>query len=1006
MKKLFFALVLSVMTCSAVFSLPVWDTPVNIRENYAISTYSPAAQTDDNCAIYVWSELHNGARDIFAQKVNANGANVWPQALHLVNKPHTQDLPQIHKVHDYYIISWLDYVNNEDGDLYIQKINADGIMLWDPDGIAVTNTAGQKRRIQVVPTAPGQFAIFWEDIRLGSYSVFLQKYDANGNPSFQLSGLLFVSYSGVNPNYFVISNGTGGVYLAASNYANNTLKSKLGNYDSNLEPLWTSPLDPYPEQNQVYHFALERLNDNSLLLLTSNHSGQDEIHLNLIRISPSGTILWQNPAVFHNPDFPIFQEPVLKTDASGFIYLGLARNTNTLRQISLYKLDASGSQLWGATGISLMQEYQELTNPMIQPANDGGCYITWQRNGDYPNFETEIYAQKLNSNGSPVWIASNVLVSELPYVNILNDTHVSDNKLHIAFWGVKDDLQGIYLQILNNAGTPLLATNGAPIISKLGGQIREGYLKSISRTNDNAFFWIDTRSDYRSERLRVQLMDANGNALLTPNGKILFPSRRVAGYNLALADDNSIGIVIGYTTPGSTEIRFQIIDQNGETVFGEDGILISDASGYNAYSCYISHDNGAFYLAWAQSQFVSGSFWNRIMGQKVQNNTLQWGNGLQIAPAPDEVDQLLTGLKGRYFLYQETDLNLGYFAKIKLMHPDGTTAPGWLETGNPPCNPPANPNMTFQFMPIGELADDGILVAWSDLRNNFVSNIYAQKLSTTGEMLWNPEGIHLDINPSVATSIVPGNGGFNYYWRRDVMSPATQHQYLNRIDNNGTVQYSVPLNIATSLDLREAALAAFPNDFLIAAYKGTFNNMNYHELRCKIISPQGNMTLPSQGYLISDPENHTGSFTMTTLADFAYLAWFEQKINNAAYYYDTSDWDLLGLYIQKFEPSFVANPETETATALVSQLKNYPNPFNPITKISFALAEPSPIELNIYNLKGQKVKQLISGSYSRGTHLADWDGKDESGSDCSSGVYFYRLKAGEKVYTSRMLMLK
>jgi len=92
-----------------------------------------------------------------------------------------------------------------------------------------------------------------------------------------------------------------------------------------------------------------------------------------------------------------------------------------------------------------------------------------------------------------------------------------------------------------------------------------------------------------------------------------------------------------------------------------------------------------------------------------------------------------------------------------------------------------------------------------------------------------------------------------------------------------------------------------------------------------------------------------------------------------------------------------------TATALHT---NYPNPFNPTTTIKFDIATPSHTSLEIYNVKGQKVKTLIDGSYGVGKHQVVWNGKDDSGNDVGGGIYFYRLNAGDYTSIRKMLLLK
>ncbi|MDD2332515.1 MAG: FlgD immunoglobulin-like domain containing protein, partial [Candidatus Cloacimonetes bacterium] len=85
---------------------------------------------------------------------------------------------------------------------------------------------------------------------------------------------------------------------------------------------------------------------------------------------------------------------------------------------------------------------------------------------------------------------------------------------------------------------------------------------------------------------------------------------------------------------------------------------------------------------------------------------------------------------------------------------------------------------------------------------------------------------------------------------------------------------------------------------------------------------------------------------------------------------------------------------------------NYPNPFNPETRISFTLADPMPVKLEIYNLKGQRVKTLLAGELSRGRHSLHWNAKDEQNRKVASGIYFYKLSTSTGHYTAKMMLMK
>lgn len=87
-------------------------------------------------------------------------------------------------------------------------------------------------------------------------------------------------------------------------------------------------------------------------------------------------------------------------------------------------------------------------------------------------------------------------------------------------------------------------------------------------------------------------------------------------------------------------------------------------------------------------------------------------------------------------------------------------------------------------------------------------------------------------------------------------------------------------------------------------------------------------------------------------------------------------------------------------------ITNYPNPFNPQTTISYDLAQRGEVQLDVFNLKGQKVKSLIKEIQDSGNHKITWQGDNQKGEKVSSGVYFYKLKANGKEEMRKMTMVK
>jgi hypothetical protein len=107
--------------------------------------------------------------------------------------------------------------------------------------------------------------------------------------------------------------------------------------------------------------------------------------------------------------------------------------------------------------------------------------------------------------------------------------------------------------------------------------------------------------------------------------------------------------------------------------------------------------------------------------------------------------------------------------------------------------------------------------------------------------------------------------------------------------------------------------------------------------------------------------------------------------------------------VQTAAPKLIGEAEIPESFSLI---QNYPNPFNPETDISYALPSDCKVNLTIYNLLGQKVKTLVNEPQTAGYKTVHWGGKDEQGNLVASGIYFYKLNAGEYTDTKKMVMTK
>ena len=95
------------------------------------------------------------------------------------------------------------------------------------------------------------------------------------------------------------------------------------------------------------------------------------------------------------------------------------------------------------------------------------------------------------------------------------------------------------------------------------------------------------------------------------------------------------------------------------------------------------------------------------------------------------------------------------------------------------------------------------------------------------------------------------------------------------------------------------------------------------------------------------------------------------------------------------------NEESATTPGTFELAQNYPNPFNPTTQIEFSIPDPSMVRLAVFNIAGKEVITLIHENKTAGTHAVAFDG-----SEMTSGVYFYRLEVGDKIFVNKLTLMK
>jgi hypothetical protein len=150
----------------------------------------------------------------------------------------------------------------------------------------------------------------------------------------------------------------------------------------------------------------------------------------------------------------------------------------------------------------------------------------------------------------------------------------------------------------------------------------------------------------------------------------------------------------------------------------------------------------------------------------------------------------------------------------------------------------------------------------------------------------------------------------------------------------------------------------------------------------------------------SDTTNSIQQFPTITHDGVAslYVAWTDHRLpatfgkNREVYY--------------KVGTGFVTGVEAGAAPPLARLLRNYPNPFNPATKIVFRIDRDAQASLRVFDVRGRLVRTLVDSYLAAGQRTVEWDGRDDSGHSVASGTYYMRLEGGGSYASKTINLLK
>ncbi|HTM58047.1 MAG TPA: hypothetical protein VL123_06500 [Candidatus Udaeobacter sp.] len=270
-------------------------------------------------AIITWTDARSGPTDIYAQRVNSAGVPQWTvNGVAMCTASNTQQSPSITSDGaGGAIVVWSDLRNGSNYDIYVQRVNSGGTPQWTANGVAICTAANNQDYPTIVPDGSGGAIMTWEDLRGGSYDVYAQRVNAAGTILWLGDGNAISTAANGQSLPVITSDGAGGAIIAWQD--NRVSLSDI--YAQRVSPAgatqWTAdgvPLSTATDNQQTPTITSDGAGG-SIIAWNDGRNGAYDVYAQ--RISATGNTLWAYNGAAISTAYGYQLYPTITTDGAG-----------------------------------------------------------------------------------------------------------------------------------------------------------------------------------------------------------------------------------------------------------------------------------------------------------------------------------------------------------------------------------------------------------------------------------------------------------------------------------------------------------------------------------------------------------------------------------------------------------------------------------------------------------------------------------------------------------------
>jgi hypothetical protein len=631
---------------------------------------------------------------------------------------------------------------------------------------------------------------------------------------------------------------------------------------------------------------------------------------------------------------------------------------------------------WVPNGIPVCPAAGGPGAPLIISDENGGAIIAWT---DGRNGNADIYAQRISADGEYLWGADGLCICDDPATQKLQDMAPDGCGGAILVWGdARTPDSGIYAQSVSAEGVARWTCGGAPVCIPFPGC---SSLKIVPAGEGEAIVaWIryEENTPEGENAIYAQKMTAGGLPAWTSGGVLCASIVECFNMGFFVVSDSQGGAIIISRCILLGCLWGQRIDGDGNPCWGPNGHEVA-RSAYDPYGMAVASDGFGGALAIFRDGIYGGGIItiDVLRAQRIApDGTALWPTTMcldyddftYMAIAPDETGGAIA-VWCRYFATDGSALWVQRLdAAGSFLWGSGRSATwgiNWFDLG---------PRIISD-------GSGGAIVIWQDKQEGTNDqNIYAQRLNQNGDVLWG-DLVALcaeygdQTNPAIATNCA---GGAIVAWM-DGRSLTQAEIYAQTICAEG-----VP---------GEPPVAALLQSFSSSA------SMDGIEVRWTISDARR-----ASDFNVERAEGAGGAFEYRAVPieceGLSYRFIDRGVAAGTGYRYRVISAEGEGQWIL-FETNLIRMPVLP-----LTLYQNFPNPFNPATRISYYLPEAATVLLEVYDSSGRRVAVLAHEHEDRGLHSVEWTALSETGRPFASSVYFCRLSAGKSVVSRKITIIR